>query len=446
MRKRCVSLCFFVTCLWFMPIGASCASLTKIKSDEVTFLKVENQIQLAGCALQADGKIVLAATIEGDRSYRWISVSRYDENGWPDTSFGMNGSVLFSQPNSDAEALALSIQTDQKIVVGGEISDRHGLNKSDLLALRILPNGQLDPSFNNQGWMSADASGDHDKVHAMAVDRQGGVLLAGAGLRPFWHIMKRYDFAIARIRSDGILDSTFGSTGESFFRIGSTSEDSGNAVIVSPDNGIFFAGLSRDRYFPDITVLKLTSSGKLDRRFGDQGKRILRPSKEGGSEAYSLALQSDAKLLVGGQYWREKRSAEAKPRALIVRLLPSGDLDQAFGAGGIVDLHPSDHISSAITHIALQHDGRILAFGTARGSNDGLLFARLLPDGTLDRAFGINGIFVIIIDGQSVRMKSLLAQSNGQHLSCGQATSTMEPYYPPRRTGSFIFKLKPNGN
>ena len=292
---------------------------------------------------------------------------------------------------------------------------------------------------------TTDPSGDHDKTYAMAVDQQGSVLLAGASLRPSWHIMKRYDFAIAKICSNGILDSTFGSTGKSFFRIGSTSEDSGKAVIVSPDNSIFFAGLSRDRSSPDMTILKLTSSGGLDRHFGSLGKKIIRPSKNGGSEAFSVALQGDAKVLVGGQSWREERSNEAKPRALIVRLLPSGDLDQEFGVGGIVDIHPSEYISSAITHVALQHDGKILAFGTARGDRGGLLVTRRFPTGEPDKSFGKNGTIVHMLDGQSVRMKSLLAQANGQLLLCGQATSTMEPYYPPRRTSSFVFRLKPNG-
>lgn len=62
-------------------------------------------------ALQTNGKIVVAAAKSGD-AYR---LARYNADGALDSSFGTNGIV-----NGDTGAIALALQADGKIVIGGD--------------------------------------------------------------------------------------------------------------------------------------------------------------------------------------------------------------------------------------------------------------------------------------------------------------------------------------
>src|SRR5262245_50044055 len=81
--------------------------------------------------------------------------------------------------------------------------------------------------------------------------------------------------------------------------------------------------------------------------------------------------------------------------ALESRITPVGDLDSAFGVGGVVatDASPTRQ-GDLITEVAVLDDGKILTIGTAFGTGGfGFrpAFSRYNPDGSLDLAFGTNG-------------------------------------------------------
>jgi uncharacterized delta-60 repeat protein len=95
---------------------------------------------------------------------------------------------------------------------------------------------------------------------------------------------------------------------------------------------------------------------------------------------YSLLLQPDNRLLVGGDF----TMADAVPRQHLARLYPDGSLDPTF-------LLPSDTsgADNSVRAIALQADGRILVGGlfTNFDSQTYNHIARLNPDGSLDSLF-----------------------------------------------------------
>lgn len=408
---------------------------------------IENQISLAGCARQPDGKIVVAATVAGEqgvRPHRSIWVSRYDESGQPDATFGNHGAVSWRVPDADTSAVALLALADGRIVVGGEVFQHFKAANSDFLAIRLLPDGTLDPSFNRQGWMTEDLTGDHDKVHAIADDRHGGFFLAGGGLRRYMAVSSRYDFAVARVRSDGTLDKRFGQGGKAFVRVGSVSEDMGKAVAVDRNDSVVLAGFSRHGYYPDLTVVRLTPHGKRDLLFATLGKNVFSLSRNG-SQANSVLLQDDGKVLVGGDFWTEGSVKES--RAIILRLSKSGASDKAFGTEGIAMKGPRGYKSSSIQTLALQTDGRILGAGVVVGHDKQrkIFVTRVLADGRSDPAFGKEGTVVIELKGKSADVKSLISLADGQILLCAQAQAANERYYPPKRTTSVFLRLKPDG-
>jgi uncharacterized delta-60 repeat protein len=126
-------------------------------------------------------------------------------------------------------------------------------------------------------------------------------------------------------------------------------------------------------------------AGMLDRTFGDGGLTILPYPASGG---YSVALQPDGKILVGGY---------SASKLLLARLLANGAPDTSFGANGVV-LIPFGDFGAVVQSLVLQADGRIVGAGSAhipgRPGGDQADFGvyRWYQDGGIDTTFGDGGI------------------------------------------------------
>src|SRR6185503_13334965 len=118
--------------------------------------------------LQSDGRIVVAGTQNGD-----FYLARYDVAGNLDGSFGSNGRAVSDFGSPGDAAYGLAVGTDDKVVVGGTSADHFAF-------ARYLPGGTLDPTFGQGGKNLFDADG-VDVVGAVAIDRNGRILAAGAG-------------------------------------------------------------------------------------------------------------------------------------------------------------------------------------------------------------------------------------------------------------------------
>ena len=72
----------------------------------------------------------------------------------------------------------------------------------------------------------------------------------------------------------------------------------------------------------------------------------------------------------------------------IAKLTAAGTPDPGFGAGGLVTTHVPAGTSAEIRDLAVDAEGNVVAFGSARGGSSEQVVARYLPDGTLDSLFG----------------------------------------------------------
>ena len=106
----------------------------------------------AGMALQADGKIVMVGNAGNSNADAGFIVARYNTNGSLDTTFGNNGwtSVNFGATSHFNSSVA--IQADGKIVIGGDvITQTTNTFVQDLAVARLNSNGSLDTSFDGDG-------------------------------------------------------------------------------------------------------------------------------------------------------------------------------------------------------------------------------------------------------------------------------------------------------
>jgi uncharacterized delta-60 repeat protein len=106
-------------------------------------------------AVQPDGKIVGAASVNSDPNYDF-AVFRLNPDGSPDFGFGMNGLVVTPISNQNDMVRDLVLQPDGKILVIGQSKP---YTMSDVAIVRHNPNGSLDPGFGTGGIVRAPSNG-----------------------------------------------------------------------------------------------------------------------------------------------------------------------------------------------------------------------------------------------------------------------------------------------
>ncbi|GAB3468328.1 hypothetical protein GCM10027398_16380 [Azotobacter salinestris] len=143
--------------------------------------------------------------------------------------------------------------------------------------------------------MLVDAGGHDDYSHALALQADGRILLAGYSYDTG---SRNYDFSLVRLDADGSLDSGFGDDGKVVFDIAG-SDDQGYSLSVQPDGRILVAGSSYNpsRSDYDFSVIRLNADGTLDRNFGalDDGIALI----EGSDGNDELAGGNASELLLG---------------------------------------------------------------------------------------------------------------------------------------------------
>lgn len=103
-------------------------------------------------------------------------IRRYDMNGNLDLTFGINGTVALDYLGFKDDAFDLVVQPDGKILVALEGED--ATQEDDFVCVRLLANGQPDPTFGVNGW-SAEATAVDEDAYSVALDVNGKILIAG---------------------------------------------------------------------------------------------------------------------------------------------------------------------------------------------------------------------------------------------------------------------------
>jgi uncharacterized delta-60 repeat protein len=278
-------------------------------------------------AIQVDGKPVVAGgrhivDCGVDCSWRF-ALARYTANGKLDPSFGRRGKVLTRLGSGVAEAAAVAIQRDGKIVAAGR-------SEEDFALARYTANGTLDPSFGRGGRVRT-GFGSPGEATGVAIQADGKLVAAGhtsAG---------SYDFALARYTAEGSLEAGFGSGGKVVtnlgVRDGSKSNDWALAVATQGDGKIVVAGSSDARgepaekggYVKDFALVRYNQDGSLDRSFGSGGK-VLTPFV-GNAQAQAVTIQRDGSIVAAGG---------GAGYFALARYSASGTLDPSFGTAGRV--------------------------------------------------------------------------------------------------------------
>ena len=316
---------------------------------------------IVAMALQADGKIVIAGAFSTFNNQSVPkNILRLNADGSLDTNFCTNVGSGFTQIQLGAfsEVFSLAIQSDGKILVGGEFTLANGQPHSNIA--RLNPDGSVDGTYNTS--VLASSAG----ILAMALQADGKAIIGG-----FTSIVNGTARNIlARINLDGTLDAAYNPSGLSQPVTALAIQSDGKTVA---GNG--FGGVSR-----------FNTDGSLDFSAGT-GSNL-------GDSISAIAFQSDGKIVIGGTF----TSFSSSNANNIVRLNTDGSLDVSF--------NPLSGANGAINTLEIQPDGKILAAGalTKFNGNPCNHVVRILSGGGADnsRIFdpddAVQGIAVIAAD------------------------------------------------
>ncbi|WP_018616587.1 Ig-like domain-containing protein [Segetibacter koreensis] len=325
-------------------------------------------------------------------------ITRILANGTIDTTYGNNGyTEAIGIRVGISYGVPAVLQNDGKVVIAGTSSS--GLDEDFALA-RYNTNGTLDSTFSQDGVQITDVDGQFDVARSVAIQNDGKILVAGT--------------ALVRYNTDGTLDSTFSTDGKQltdFFVFPVTLQSDGKIIIAGRgDQPVVNHTFVLARYNPD---------GTLDSAFAQNGKQTTDFSS-GDDEAYSVAIQSDGKIVLAGV--ANKYSNSGTPDFALARYNADGTPDTTFSTDGklTTDFEFGDDEANAVS---IQSDGKIVAAGICNQStlNSGSALARYNTDGTIDSTFSGDGKQITNFGSGYVEVRSMAVQSDGKIVVAGSS-------------------------
>lgn len=291
-------------------------------------------------------------------------------------------------PGADNTVNAIAVQADGKIIVGGSflmLGGGTGAAQRSYLG-RLNADGTLDTSFN---------PGPDGPVSSITVQPDGKILVGGSfflmGVGTPNITFRR---SIARLNADGTLDTAFHPGVNQSTGVLALQAD--GKILVGGEFTLLGGGGMGTT--PRSKIGRLNADGTLDTSFD--------PGADTG--VFSIAVQPDGKILVGGSFQRIGGGGTGTtPRNHIARLNADGTVDTTFNPG-------ANHF---ISSFVVQPDGKILvggAFGMLGGGGTGMtprsFIGRLNVDGTVDTSFN---------PGADGSVLSLGLQADGKILASG---------------------------
>jgi uncharacterized delta-60 repeat protein len=354
-------------------------------------------------ALQPNGQIVVGGgftTLQPNGALtplNFSGIARLNASGTLDGSFG---------PDAAGSVDAIVLLSNGQILIGGNFTSLqpNGGNNVQIDALaRLNADGTLDSSYIINPLAT---------VSAIALQADGKVLIGGTftSLFPVNNATSTSANYVARINTDGSLDTSFAPSPNAAV----------TAIAVQTDGSVILGGS-----FTALTpansataslncIARVATDGSLD--------ATLAPDTLGRVSA--TAVQANGQFLVGGTF----TSIGGVTRNYLARLNANGSLDATF----------TPVLNGSVSALALQTDGKIIVGGSFTNVNGIARYyvARLNPDGTLDGIFNPNPNSTVGV---------ILVQSTGQIILAGAFTGLTPDGSTTTTTRSYLARVNQDG-
>ncbi len=317
-----------------------------------------------------------------------LSLSAFSQALITDTNYGDNGFAYSPQLNNSTANVTFGLsnifrQPDDKILVCGY--SYNGGNNYYNIMYRVDCNGNADSSFDGNGIL-AHRFDQKSKAYSYALLPDGKIVVVGqqsaslslADQTPF----------IARYKSDGAPDSTFGNNGVSP-QFGMIPREFLSVYAVAGDKYLATNGL---------TLMRFNNNGDADLTFGTNGivtiptpTDFTEPASTVLQPAYKSVMRGDGKIITTAPSFFQPFFSYFTS---FICYNQQGELDNTFGVNGFFKDN-SWECPAAPAQLILQSDDKVVAV-REYGFLDKIVVKRIKTNGTIDSTFGNNGQLDIV--------------------------------------------------
>ncbi len=252
---------------------------------------------VTGVATLSNGKAIVVGSFTSVDGVARQKVSRINADGTLDPSFHPSTEIQYDQ------VMSVAVQSDGKVLLGGHLS-HYGSGGVQNYLFRLNSDGSRDATFDAGGYHNdTGAYGLNGPVRSITIDGNGKILAGGDFTVPTG--------GIARLNGDGSADSSFNP--------GSGADGPVTHIARQSDGHIIIGGsFSNVNGAATAKIARLSASGALDATAFGSGIY--------GGSLLALAVQSDDRILVGGDFTMLNGAEVPK----LVRLLANGGVDSTF--------------------------------------------------------------------------------------------------------------------
>jgi len=309
---------------------------------------------VASSVVQSDGKVVIGGTFTSYNGTAVNRICRVNTNGSIDATFNVGTGVnqLISK---------VLLQPDGKIIIVGNFTSYNGTAKNRIV--RLNSDGSIDGTFTV-------GTGANNQIYSAALQPDGKIIIGGT--------FTSYNGTtgvnrLARLNSNGTLDGTFS--------VGTGPDSWTYAMAIQPDGKIVIVGNFSSYNGTTVNrVARVTSTGALDNILSFNAGTAMSVA---GSVGYAVDLQSDGKIIIGGNFTTFNGATKNR----LVRLNTNGSTDNTFNSGGT-------NANNIVYSCKVQPDDKILIGGNFTTFNGVTIPARIAclnADGTRDATFNSGG-------------------------------------------------------
>ncbi|WP_455921570.1 hypothetical protein [Pseudomonas putida] len=260
--------------------------------------------------------------------------------------------------------------------------------------------GELDPGFGVEGRLALPEVLSQGVTHLL-VGQDGAFYVAGNLGHWDESGFLSGEYVIAKFSAEGVHDLNFGVGGAVIGNFAPQAHSASGATLFLQGGHLLVLGkdvIGKEAVFG---VARLTLQGVPDPTFGNNGAVALRLQDIVGETKATLypsvfsAVTDDGKMVLAA----DLRYPDGTAHPIVVRLTPDGALDQSWDARGykvIVVEQPGAlfsrlqglHTDGDKVIVSANYDARVGASG------DKNYMARFNADGSIDRTFGVDGLFL----------------------------------------------------
>jgi len=271
----------------------------------------------------------------------------------PNLEIATTAQEILAFDDFDSAVRAIVLQSDGKILVGGLFTTYDGAACPTYLC-RLNGDGSLDTTFN-----TAVGGGFNAVVYAIAIQPDGKILVGGNFTQyvDSTGTLTSCPDRICRLNSDGTLDQTFN------YGVGYGFNAAVYSIAIQSDGKIIAGGAFTQ--YTDLNstytscpdgLCRIAASGLLDLTFN---YGVGTGFSGGTGIVYSVAIQSDGKILAGGNFttYTDGTAVATSCPDYFCRVESTGLLDQTFNYG------VGTGFDAIVYAVKLQSDGNILVGG-----------------------------------------------------------------------------------